>query len=63
MELNFSDAKLMTIRADHPHSIKDCCNEMLAEWLRVDPTASWNKLFAAIESPAVSDGQAIDKGD
>ena len=41
---------------------KLCCNEMLQWWLRVDPTASWEKLFTAIESPAVSSGQAIDEG-
>ncbi|XP_065884351.1 protein NLRC5-like isoform X2 [Dysidea avara] len=27
---------------------------MFSEWLRMDPTATWEKLFVAIESPAVS---------
>jgi len=31
-----------------------CCNSMLIKWLDVDKTASWEKLFAVIESPAVS---------
>jgi len=57
-----SDAKLRGIREDNPHSVKDCCNDMLAEWLRVDPTASWGKVFTAIESPAVSGDINTDKG-
>ncbi|XP_065886389.1 protein NLRC5-like [Dysidea avara] len=56
VELGLSDAKLRAIRKDNPHSAKDCCNEMFSEWLRVDMTASWEKLFTAIESPAVSSG-------
>ena len=28
----------------------------------MDPTASWGKLFTVIESPAVSSGEAVDKG-
>ena len=56
VELGLSDAKLRAIRKDNPHSAKDCCNEMFSEWLRVDMTASWEKLFTAIESPAVSGG-------
>ena len=36
---------------------------MLDKWLEIDTTASWKKLFAAIESPAVTSGQAVDKGD
>ena len=31
-----------------------CCNSMLKRWLEVDETASWEKIFAVIESPAVS---------
>jgi len=31
-----------------------CCNSMLIKWLDVDKTASWEKLFAVIESSAVS---------
>ena len=38
----------------------DCCRAMLIEWLRMDPTASWRKLFTIIESPAVS---TPDRGD
>ena len=56
VELGLTDAKLRAIRKDNPHSVRDCCNEMFSEWLRVDTTASWVKLFTAIESPAVSGG-------
>ena len=61
-ELGFSDPKLNIIRANHPCSIKDCCNEMLSQWLRIDSTPSWKKIFNAIDSPAVCGGQVIDKG-
>ena len=54
VELGLTDAKLRAIRQDNPHRITDCCNEMFSEWLRMDPTATWEKLFVAIESPAVS---------
>ena len=48
------------INADNPNSVKSCCNEMLAEWLRVDIHASWKKLFAAIDSiVVVLDDQTI----
>jgi len=56
VELGLTDAKLRAIRKNNPHSVKDCCNDMFSEWLRLDKTASWEKLFAAIESPAVSGG-------
>ena len=38
---------------------------MLQWWLRVDPTASWGKLFTVIESPAVSSGDfdTVNQGD
>ena len=56
--------ELKTIEADHRKDVKKCCNEMLEMWLRVDTTASWEKLFTVFESPAVqSSGQAVDKGD
>ena len=35
---------------------------MLKEWLQVDTTASWEKLFTVIESPAVMPYSALDKG-
>ena len=56
IQLGVADAKLRAIREDNPHSVKNCCNSMFSEWLRVDTTASWEKLLAAIKSPAVSHG-------
>ena len=50
MHLGLSDAKIRIIKADHPCDVKGCCNEMLAEWLKVDPDASWEKLYAVINS-------------
>ena len=35
---------------DEERSNEDCCNEMFAIWLSKDSTASWKRLFAAIES-------------
>ena len=56
VELGLSDAKLREIEVNYPRDVKQCCNRMFSEWFRVDTTASWEKLFAAIESPAVSGG-------
>ena len=41
------------IEHDHMHKATRCCNAMFKKWLEVDTTASWGKLFAAIESPAM----------
>ena len=56
VELGLTDAKLREIEAGNPTNLKWCCNRVFSEWLRMDTTASWEKLFAAIESPAVSGG-------
>ena len=54
--------ELKAIEAGYPTNVKWCCNQMLEKWLEVNPSASWEKLISVIESPAVSSGQAIDKG-
>jgi len=54
VELDLTDAKLREIEAGNPTNLKWCCNRMFSEWLRLDSDASWEKLFTAIESPAVS---------
>ena len=46
--------ELKIIEAGYPTDLKGCCNEMWIQWLQVDSTASWRKLFAVIESPVVS---------
>jgi len=57
--LGLPDSKMKIIQANNPNDVQRCCNEMLAEWLRVDLDASWEKLFAVIESPVVSGQQTI----
>ena len=59
IELGLPNAKLIEIKADSG-SMKQCCNDMLAEWLRVDTEASWEKLFIAISSPAVTSNPESD---
>ena len=54
---------LRIIEHDNYHKAVPCCNAILDKWLEVDPSASWEKLFKVIESPAVSSDQAPDKGD
>ena len=52
--LGLPNEKLKIIEEDFPRNTKRCCNQMFQTWLETDTTASWEKLFAAIESPAVS---------
>ena len=54
--------ELNIIEAGYPTNVKWCCNRMLEKWLEVDSTASWEKLFTAIESPAMSYDESVDKG-
>ena len=52
--LGLPSGELKAIEAGYPTNVKWCCNQMLKQWLETDTTASWEQLFAAIESPAVS---------
>ena len=52
--LGLPSEELRAIEAGWPTNIKWCCNQMLENWLAMDTTASWGKLFTVIESPAVS---------
>ena len=52
--LGLPSGELKAIEAGYPTNVKWCCNQMLEKWLEMDTTASWSKLFTAIESPAVS---------
>ena len=61
--LGLPSGELKAIEAGYPTNVKWCCNQMLEKWLEVDQTASWEKLLTVIESPAVSSGEAVDKGD
>ena len=58
--LDLSVKTLDIIELDH-RKVRYCCNAMLETWLHIDPTASWRKLFTAIESCGVA-SRAPDKG-
>ena len=62
IQLGLPNATLDIIEHDNRDKARECCNVMLNKWLQVDTTASWEKLFTVIESPAVS-CSAPDKGD
>ena len=59
-QLGLSNERLKIIENDNRDKAEPCCNDTLIEWLRMDTTASWGKLFTVIESPAVS---TPDRGD
>ena len=59
MLLGLPDSKMNIIQANNPNNVQRCCNEMLAEWLKVDLDPSWKKLLDAIESSVVSSQQII----
>ena len=59
--LGIPQPKLEVIELDNPHKAAHCCNAMLKQWLEMDTSASWKKLFATIESPAVTCSES-DKG-
>ena len=50
--------RLEMIEKDFNGNATYCCNEMVKEWLKIDTTASWEKLFKAIESCASHDNQS-----
>lgn len=52
--LGIPNGELKAIEAQYPTNLKWCCNRMLEKWLETDATASWDKIFEAIRSPAVS---------
>ena len=40
---------LKTIKADHPGDTSGCCKDLWKKWLELDPNATWEKLFTAID--------------
>ena len=60
--LGLPSGEMKAIEAGYPTNVKWCRNQMLEKWLKMDITASWEKLLTVIESPAVS-CSAPDKGD
>ena len=51
--LNLPSETLDGIELDYRNQVIPCCWAMLEKWLEMDTTASWSKLFTAIESLAV----------
>lgn len=48
--LGLPEGELNIIEAGNHTNVKRCCNKMLEKWLEMDPTATWEKMFDAIES-------------
>ena len=61
--LGLPSGTLDIIEYNNRDKAERCCNDMWSRWLKLDPSASWEKLLEVIESPAVSSDQAHDKGD
>ena len=52
--LGIPNEELKAIEVGYPTNLKWCSNKMLEKWLEMDSTASWSKIFKAIQSPAMS---------
>ena len=50
--LRLPNGILNAIEHDKRHSCRACCVQMLTEWLKC-PTATWENLFTALESPKI----------
>ena len=53
--LGLPSGELNAIEAGYPTNVKWCCNQMLGKWLEMHPTASWNEILTAVESPALEE--------
>ena len=62
-QLGLPSGLLDIIEHDNVYKSVPCCNTMWSTWLKMDPSASWEKLLKVVGSPAVSSDQAPDKGD
>ena len=45
---------LEVIEADHPHSVEECCRDVLKKWLYTQSKPSWNELIDAIKKIGLS---------
>ena len=45
---------LNIIRANHPGDVCGCCKDLWKKWLELDPDATWDKLFTAIDDCAAT---------
>ena len=53
IQLSLTSDTLHSIGLDYRNQVIPSCRAMLQKWLQRDTTASWSKLFTAIESLAV----------
>ena len=60
--LGIPSEALDIIENDNVCKAEPCCNAMLKKWLQIDTSASWEKLFTAIESPAVCSVEVVYQG-
>ena len=52
VELNVHSSVLENVRenyATHHNKSEECCKSMIEEWLKVDSSATWEKLIKAID--------------
>ena len=49
-ELQLNDPALDIIEANCARNVKQCCRDMITQWLAVDTTATWTKLLNAIDA-------------
>ena len=52
-ELQLDSGALDNIEANyatHPSKVEQCCREVISRWLAIDTTATWMKLFNAIDA-------------
>jgi len=47
--LDFKPEQLEIIKMDNPRDTKGSCNDMFIRWLQIDTSASWEKLFNALD--------------
>jgi len=61
LQLGLPSGTLDIIEQDNVYRSVPCCNAMWSKWVKMDPSASWGKLFKAIDG--VSSDQVHNKGD
>ena len=60
--LGLRSGMLDIIDCDHMHNAIDCCNAMFSQWLTLDTSTTWKKVFSAIESPIIYKARVLKKG-
>ena len=48
--LDIELGQLKIIKKNNPSDASDCCKDLWKKWLEADSDATWEKLFAAIDS-------------